>query len=336
MINNLTIVVAARNAPLNNILIAVTDSVFPSLDPAIEILSEIDASVELAKDSSREAILEVAREAQGLMVTFAQIDRSIIEELSECRVIGRFGIGVDNIDIDAATSAGIQVCYVPDYCLDEVSDHAMALLLSLARKVTYGNSLVQSGRWEGKAVAPLWRLRGRTLGLVGLGKISQALVPKALAMGFKIIAHDPYIDSGVAASLGVELVEFAALLEQSDCVSIHAPLTAETENLFDRNAFEKMRPGALLINTARGPLVNEQALAEALDDGRIAGAALDVLPSEPPPSDCPLLNRDNVILTPHTAYYSEDALLDLQTKAASDVASVLCGRTPKYPFNRIA
>jgi len=321
---------------VKNTLIAVADSVFPSLEPAIEILSDIDATVELARDSSRDAILEIARNAQGLMVTFARIDRSIIDELSECRVIGRFGIGVDNIDIDAATAASIQVCYVPDYCLDEVSDHAMALIMSLARKITFSNALVQSGRWEGKAVAPLWRLRGRTLGLVGLGKIPQTLVPKALAMGFRVIAHDPYIESGVAATLGVELVGFDALLEHSDSISIHAPLTPETENLFDRNAFEKMRPDALLINTARGPLVNEQDLAEALDNGRIAGAALDVLPTEPPASDCPLLNRDNVILTPHTVYYSEDALLDLQTKAASDVASVLCGRTPKYPFNTIA
>jgi D-3-phosphoglycerate dehydrogenase len=316
-------------------LIAVADSVFPSLDPAKKIFSKLDATVVLAENSTADAIIKVARDADALMVTFAQINSEVIAGLNNCRAIGRFGIGVDNIDIDAATKAGIQVCYVPDYCLDEVSDHALALLMSLARKITYSNSLVQAGRWEGKAVAPLWRLRGRTLGLVGLGRIPQALAPKAQALGMDIIAHDPYVSAEVAAALNIELVSFDDLLQRSDCISLHAPLTEETENLFSVSAFEKTKPEAFLINTARGPMVDEQALADALDAGRLAGAALDVLPNEPPASDCPLLNRDNVILTPHTAYYSEDALLDLQTKAAMDVASVLTGEAPVYPFNQL-
>jgi D-3-phosphoglycerate dehydrogenase len=317
-------------------LIAIADSVFPSLDSAKEIFSKLDATVVLAENSTSAAIIEVARDADALMVTFAQINSEVIACLNKCRAIGRFGIGVDNIDIDAATKAGIQVCYVPDYCLDEVSDHAIALLMSLARKITYSNSLVQAGRWEGKAIAPLWRIRGRTLGLVGLGKIPQTLAPKAQALGLSIIAHDPYVSAEVAAALKIELVTFDDLLERSDYISLHAPLTEETENLFSVSAFEKTKPEALLINTARGPMVDEQALADALDAGRLAGAALDVLPNEPPAADCPLLNRENVILTPHTAFYSEDSLLDLQTKAAMDVASVLTGEAPVYPFNQLA
>ncbi len=317
-------------------LIAIADSVFPSLDSAKEIFSKLDATVVLAENSTSAAIIEVARDADALMVTFAQINSEVIASLNKCRAIGRFGIGVDNIDIDAATKAGIQVCYVPDYCLDEVSDHAIALLMSLARKITYSNSLVQAGRWEGKAIAPLWRIRGRTLGLVGLGKIPQTLAPKAQALGLSIIAHDPYVSAEVAAALKIELVTFDDLLERSDYISLHAPLTEETENLFSVSAFEKTKPEALLINTARGPMVDEQALADALDAGRLAGAALDVLPNEPPAADCPLLNRENVILTPHTAFYSEDSLLDLQTKAAMDVASVLTGEAPVYPFNQLA
>ena len=172
---------------MTNPIIAVADSVFPSLDPAMEILSKLNAEVTLAKNSTPEAIIEVAHDADALMVTFAQISGEVIAGLKNCRVIGRFGIGVDNIGVDAATKAGIQVCYVPDYCLDEVSDHALALLMSLARKITYSNALVQKGRWEGKAVAPLWRLRGRTLGLVGLGKIPQTLVPKAQALGLSVV-----------------------------------------------------------------------------------------------------------------------------------------------------
>lgn len=321
---------------MSKTLIAVADSVFTSLDPAKRVLADLGATVELAKAPTADAILDIAREADGLMVTFASIDKDLIKELRRCRVIGRFGIGVDNIDMDAATAAGIQVCYVPDYCLDEVSDHAMTLLLSLARKIVYCDGLVRNGRWEGKAAAPIRRLRGSTIGLVGLGKIPQALVPKAQAFGLRVIAYDPFIAADAAAALEVELVDFDGLLARSNYISIHAPLTDDTRHLFNADAFKQMRSDALLINTARGPLVDEQALAEALDQGQIGGAALDVLAVEPPATDCPLLHRDNVIVTPHIAYYSEEAMDDLQTKAARDVASVLSGKAPKYPVNKLA
>ena len=316
-------------------LIAVTDSVFANLEPTEKVLASLDATVQLAKEPTPEAILEIAREADGLMVTYAKISTDIIQGMERCRVIGRYGIGVDNIDLDAATAAGIQVCYVPDYCLDEVSDHAMTLLVSLARKIVYSNTLVQAGRWEAKAIAPVFRLRGRTLGLVGLGQIPQTMVPKGKAFGLNVIAYDPFVPVDVADSLAVELVDFNTLLERSDYVSIHAPLTPETEKLFNKDAFQRMKPDALLINTARGPLVDDQALAEALDAGQLGGAALDVLPVEPIPTDSPLLNRDNVILTPHTAFYSVDALVDLQTKAAKDVVSVINGQAPLYPVNKL-
>ncbi len=314
-------------------LIAVADSVFPSLEPARQALAKLDAELRLADEPTPEAILDVARRADGLLVTFAKITGDIIEQLERCRVIARFGIGVDNVDIETATRLGIVVTYVPDYCLDEVSDHALALLLALARKVTYANQLAQAGRWEMRAVAPLRRLRGRTLGLVGFGKIPRILAPKAQAFGLKVITFDPYISDEDAASLGVECVDFEQLLQTADYVSIHAPLTPETEYLFKAETFQQMKSDSLLVNTARGPLVDVQDLAAALDEGQLAGAALDVMPEEPPPSDSPLLGRDNVILTPHTAFYSEEALLDLQTKAAQDVARVLSGERPKYPIN---
>ncbi|MGE4657519.1 MAG: C-terminal binding protein [Gammaproteobacteria bacterium] len=317
-------------------LIAVADSVFPNLEPTERVFSKWDATVRLAKEPTLEGILEVARKADGLMVTFAQLTAELIQGLDRCRAIGRFGIGVDNIDLDAATKAGIQVCFVPDYCLDEVSDHAMALLTALARKITYSNALVQENRWEGKAVAPIYRLRGRTIGLVGLGKIPQTLVPKAQAFGLNVMAYDPFVSNDVASALNVKIVDFEVLLENADYVSIHAPLTPDTLGMFNADAFKRMKPGALLVNTARGPLVDEGALAAALDEGQLGGAALDVLTDEPPPAGFQLLNRDNVILTPHMAYYSEDALLDLQTKAAEDVASVLSGEEPRYPVNKLA
>jgi D-3-phosphoglycerate dehydrogenase len=319
---------------LRKILIAVADSPFVNLQPTEKVLASLDADIQIAKQTTPEAILEVAREADGLMVTFANISKEIIQGLERCKVIGRYGIGVDNIDLDAATEAGIQVCYVPDYCQDEVSDHAMTLLVSLARKITYSNSLVQQGRWDAKAVAPIYRLRGRTLGLVGLGQIPQSVVPKAQAFGLNVIASDPFVPEEVAKNFDVELVDFDSLLERSDYISVHAPLTDKTHHLFSKDAFQKMKSEALLINTARGPLVDDQALADALDDGQIGGAALDVLPIEPP-VDSPLLNRDNVIITPHTAFYSVEALVDLQTKAAEDVVSVLNGQTPRYPVNKL-
>ncbi len=313
--------------------VAVTDSVFPNLEPAAEALSDLDVEIKLAAEPTEEAILDVARDADGLLVTYAKITSAIISNLNNCRAIGRFGIGVDNIDIDAATEAGIVVTYVPDYCVDEVSDHAMALLVSLARKIPFSNTLVQNGRWEMPAVVPMNRLRGRKLGLAGFGKIPQAIVPKARAFGLDIMIFDPYVSDQVVADLGVTNVDFDTLLSQSDYISIHAPLTPETENLFNAEAFRKMKNSAMIINTARGPLVSDADLAEALDKGEIAGAGLDVVPVEPLPKDSPLLGRDNVILTPHTGFYSVEALVDLQSKAARDVGSVLKGERPVYPIN---
>lgn len=315
--------------------VALTDTVFPSLDPARKILGTLGATLQVAKAPTKDGILEAARGADAVMVTYAKLDAGIIAGLDRCKAIGRFGIGVDNIDLAAATKAGIQVVFCPDYCLDEVSDHALALLLALARKISFGNALVQSGRWEVKAMAPMRRLRGRTLGLAGFGKIPQRLAPKAQAFGLGVIAYDPYAPQEVFDRLGVGRVDFGELLERSDFVSVHAPLTAETRHLFNATAFSRMKPEALIVNTARGPLIDEAALLAALDAGKISGAALDVTESEPLASDSPLLGRDNLVLTPHAAFYSEDALVELQIKVAADVARVLRGETPHYPANRL-
>jgi len=314
-------------------LIAVADSPFPNLDPAKAVLAEIDADVVMAEDAGVESILKVAAQADGLMVTYGQITADVIAGLENCKVIGRFGLGVDNIDIDAATKAGIAVVYVPDYCIDEVSDHAMAMLLDLARKISFSNQLVQAGRWEMPAVAPLSRLRGRTLGLAGFGQIPRAVAPKAQAFGLKVAAFDPFVDAGVAAALDVELVDFETLLASSDYVSIHVPMMPETKDMFGADAFKQMKSDALLINTARGPLVDTDALAAALDAGEIAGAALDVVPVEPLAADSALLGRDNLILSPHTGFYSVEALDELQEKNARGVVDVLTGKRPVYPIN---
>jgi D-3-phosphoglycerate dehydrogenase len=312
-------------------LIAVTDSPFPSLAPAEAALARVDPELRLAASASPGDILAVARDADAVLVTYAKLPRELLRQLTRCKVIGRFGLGVDNIDIPAAAERGIAITYVPDYCMQEVSDHAMALLLALARKVPFSNKLVQAGRWEMPAVVPIHRLAGRVLGLVGFGNIPRALAPKAKAFGLRVLAYDPIVPQSSLASAGVAGVDFDLLLQSSDFVSIHAPLVPATRGLFNAEVFRKMKKGAMLINTARGPLVDEDALIAALDSGQLSGAALDVVAVEPPPRDSRLIGRDNVILTPHTAFYSVEALNELQTKCATDVAHVLCGEPPIYP-----
>jgi len=312
-------------------LIAVTDSPFPSLDPAKAALARIDPELRMASSASAEDILAVARDADAVLVTYAKLPGELLRQLKRCKAIGRFGLGVDNIDLPAAAALGITVTYVPDYCMQEVSDHAMALILALARKVTLSNKLVQSGRWEVPPIVPIHRLAGRVLGLIGFGNIPRTLAPKAKAFGLRVIAHDPYAAPGVLAAAGVEGVSLERLLELSDFVSIHAPLMPATRGMLNADVFRRMKRGALLINTARGPLVDEAALIAALDAGHLGGAALDVVVSEPLAKDSKLLGRDNVILTPHTAFYSVEALEELQTKCAADVARVLSGEPPVYP-----
>ena len=314
-------------------LIAITDSPFPSLDPAKKALARLDPEYRMANSASADDILAVARDADAILVTYAKLPGELLRQLKNCKAIGRFGLGVDNIDLPAAKELGIAVNYVPDYCLREVSDHAMALLLALTRKVPFSNKLVQSGRWEVPPIVPLRRLEGQTLGLVGFGNIPRALAPKAKAFGFKVLTHDPYVKTAALAAAGVEGVSFDELLARSDFVSVHAPLLPSTRGLMNAAVFAKMKKGAYLINTARGPLVDEPALIAALDSGQLGGAGLDVVTTEPLGKDSPLLGRDNVILTPHTAFYSVEALEELQTKCASDVARVLSGEKAVYPIS---
>ena len=314
-------------------LIAITDSPFPSLEPAKKALRRLDPEYRMAKSAAAGDILAVARDADAVLVTYARLPGDLLRQLKSCKAIGRFGLGVDNIDLAAAKELGIAVNYVPDYCLREVSDHTLALLLALARKVVFSNALVQSGRWEVPPIVPLRRLEGQVLGLIGFGHIPRALAPKAKAFGLEVITHDPYVAPAVLAAAGVDGVSFDDLLARSDFISVHAPLLPATRGLIDTAAFAKMKDGAFLINTARGPLVDETALIAALDAKKLGGAALDVVTAEPLAKDSPLLHRDNVILTPHTAFYSVEALEELQIKCASDVARVLSGEKAIYPIS---
>jgi D-3-phosphoglycerate dehydrogenase len=313
-------------------LVAVADSVFPNLDPATQVLSQIGAELKLASDSSPESVMKVAADADAVLVTYAKINADMIRQMKKVRIISRFGIGVDNVDLDAATQQGIVVTKVPDYCIDEVSDHAMALLLTAVRKIPLANDQVHAGTWKMPNVVPIHRLRGSVLGLVGFGRIPQLVAPKAKAFGMHVVAVDPYVPPDGFSKLGVERVEFAELLKMSDYVSIHSPLTPETKGLFNADVFRQMKKGSYIVNTARGPIIDEAALAAAIDSGQIAGAALDVMTNEPP-TGSPLIGKRNVIITPHTSFYSEESLVDLQTKASQEVANVLTDKPPLNPVN---
>jgi len=240
---------------------------------------------------------------------------------------------VDNVDLAAASKAGILVTNVPDYCVGEVSDHALALLLALARQVVVADMAVKSGAWNVKAHAEVRRLCGQTLGLLGFGKIARALASKVQALGMKVLAYDPYLKPELIASQGAEAVNLDRLIAEADALSIHVPLSPETRNLIGERELALMKPTALLINTSRGGIVDEQALAAALAAGRLGGAGLDVTSVEPPPPDHPLRRAPHVILTPHLAFYSRESVIELQTKAADEVARALKGEPPRSPVN---
>jgi len=305
--------------------IVITDCDHPSVEIEKEILSEIDPEFILAQCKTEDEVIEVAKDADGIINQYAPITRRVIESLKRCKVIARYGVGVDNIDVEAATEHKIIVANVPDYCIDEVSTHTLALILACARGIILLDSKIKEKKWDFTLAKPLFRTQGKILGLFGLGNIARAVAKKASGFGFKIIAYDPYVSK---VNDGIELVEFSKLLPDSDFVSIHVPLTDETRHSFGENELKAMKKTAYLINTARGPIVDEKDLYKALKNRWIAGAALDVMEKEPPDWENSLLKLDNLIITPHISFYSEESYVELKTKAAKAVLSVLKGELP--------
>ncbi|HEV8343475.1 MAG TPA: C-terminal binding protein [Candidatus Binatia bacterium] len=315
-------------------VVAVTDYVFPSLEPEQGVLAPLGVDLRSAQCKSEEEIIELTQGADGVLNCYAKMTTRVIENLSRCKIIARYGIGVDNVDLLAATRAGILVTNVPDYCIDEVSDHALALLLTLARHIVAADRAVKAGAWDVVAHAEIHRLRGQTLGLLGFGKIARAVASKVQPLGMKVLAYDPYIEPALIVPHGAEAVNLERILAEADVISIHVPLSPETRNLIGESELARMKPTAFVINTSRGGIVDEQALAKALTAKRLGGAALDVLSVEPPPSDHPLRQAPNVILTPHLGFYSRESVVELQTKAAEEVARALKGEPPRSPINR--
>jgi len=306
--------------------IVITDCDHPSVEIERKILSGINLEFILSHCNTEDEVIEIAQDADGIINQYVPITRRVIESLKKCKVIARYGVGVDNVDIEAASEHKIIVANVPDYCVDEVSTHAMALILACARGITLLDRKRREKKWDFTLAKPLFRTKGKNLGLFGLGRIARMVAQKASGFGFKIIAYDPYVPK---VDEDIKLVEFSQLLTDSDFISIHVPLTDKTRHSFRGDELKIMKKTAYLINTARGSIIDEEALYKALENKWIAGAALDVMEKEPPDWENSLLKLDNLIITPHISFYSEESYIELKTKVAESVLSVLKGELPR-------
>jgi D-3-phosphoglycerate dehydrogenase len=313
--------------------VLITDHTWPDVQVETTLLEAAGLQVVDAPSPDEATLSSLATDAVAIMTCFAQVTPIVIASARDLRVVARFGVGVDNIAVETATARAIPVTYVPDYCVAEVAEHALALLLAQARGVVpYHASVVRRG-WDLGVAAPLRRIEGQTLGLIGCGRIGGRLAAKAVGLGLRVLAYDPGLAAIPRGVVGVSLDE---LLEQSDFVSLHMPLTSETRGLIGESVLRRMKPTAYLINTARGGLVDTAVLARALRERWIAGAGLDVLPREPIAADDALLDLDNVVLTPHVAFYSEESLADLRRRTAQSVVDVLANRAPEHLANQDA
>ncbi len=298
-------------------------------------LEKVNAEVILVRCKTEDEVIEAARDADVIMCVRVPITRRVVESLQNCKVIIRYGVGVDNIDVEAATDHNIIVVNVPDYCFEEVSNQAVALLLACARKLVILNNSMKQGNRK-FTLAPMGSIYGQTLGLVGCGHIGRLTAKKAGCFGLRRLGFDPYLDEAIARKYEITLVGLTKLLKESDYISIHAPLIKETRHMISENELRLMKSSAYLINTARGPVVDEAALIKALREGWIAGAGLDVFDKEPKNMDLdhPLLKMDNVVVSPHCAAYSDASFERLRISVGQEIARVLTGRWPKNVVNK--
>ena len=319
--------------------VVITDYDFGDVRVEREILEAVGAEVIALQAKTEADLFEAAPDCAAMINQYARIGRDTISRMQKCEVIARYGVGVDIVDVDAATDRKIPVTNVQDYCTEEVADHAISLWLALARKLLDYNRATHDGIWKWQSGQPVFRLRERTMGVVSFGKIGQAIASRAQAFGVKVIAYDPFLPADVAASLGAELVSKADLLARSDYILMQAPMTPDTRHFLSDAEFASMKPGAILVNTGRGPTVDNAALYRALTEGHLAAAGLDDPEEEPAkranwtPADNPIFTLPNVLITPHAAYYSEESIRAARVVAATQVAKVLTGQIPDYQVN---
>lgn len=320
-------------------IVVITDHDFGNVDIERGILEAVGAEVVALQSKREEDLFDAAKDCAAMMNQYARIGKTTIGHMQHCEVIARYGVGVDIVDVDAATQKGILVTNVLDYCTEEVADHAISMWLTLARKLPEYDRATHKGIWKWQSGQPVHRLRGRTMGVVSFGKIGQAIAERARAFGVNVVAFDPFLPAEVAARHGVELVSKADLLARSDYVLMQAPMTPETKHFLSDAEFAAMKPGAIVVNTGRGPTIDNKALYRALTDGHIGAAGLDDPEEEPAkraawsPDDNPIFTLPNVLVTPHAAYYSEESIRAARVIAATQVAKVLTGQPPDFPVN---
>lgn len=310
--------------------VLMTDRAWPDCDIEREILQRADAELLEASAQDEATLSRLAADVDAIATNWARVTDGVIRSSPRCRIIARFGIGIDNIAVATATEQGIPVANCPDYCVSEVSDHALGLLLACARRIGFFHLRTKRGEYDLGAATTMRRLSEQTVGLVGLGHIARELVPKLRALGLTVIAHTP---SGADRGTGCRMVSMSELLEQSDFVSLHAPHSGETHHLIDAQALKQMKPTAYLINTSRGGLVDTKALWDAIRENRLAGAALDVFEPEPPDLSEPLYRDERVIVTPHAAFVSAESLAQMRTQAMNQVVQGLQGEVPNNVIN---
>ncbi|ANU14556.1 C-terminal binding protein [Planococcus halocryophilus] len=312
--------------------VLLTDYEFENLKYEEEVFAKSGLDIEFIKAQCKteEEVIKAAEYADAILNQYAPLSRRVIESLRNTKIISRYGVGVNTIDVEAAKEKGIIITNVPDYGMEEVSNHALALLLSWARKVTLLNNEVKKGNWDFKVSVPIHRFDKQTVGVLGFGRIPRKFIEKVKPLGFKLAAYDPFVSAEDMKAAGVQKMELDKIIREADYLSVHVPLIKDTFHLLNGERFSQMKKTAVIINTARGPIIDEKALVEALEKGVIAGAALDVTEDEPIEKDSPLLNMSNVIITPHSAWYSEEAMVELRQKAANNIVQVLSGDVSPY------
>ena len=320
---------------MSRFTVVIADNRYTSYQEEKAVLSEVDAEVRPFSSSDPREARAAFADADAILVNLFPMTAEVIDALpKKCRIISRYGVGYDNVAVDAATRRGIWVAFVPDYCFEEVADHALALLLCCIRKVGYKDRMIRQGKWNLHKDQPCYRVAGRTLGILGYGNVAHTLLRKVSGFGFgRILMCDPYVRASTIKSAGAVPVDLAQLVSESDYITVHVPLTAETRHIIGRAELARVKPGAILINTARGPVLDQEALAEALESGTLGGAGLDVFETEPLPADSRLRKLDSVVFTDHAGWYSEESVVELKTKAARNAAAVLGGGVPPYPVN---
>lgn len=320
---------------MNKISIVILDSIFSSYEEEKNVLRQLDCTLRILNPPNENGIIQATKTADAVMVNQHKISDVIIRNMQKCSIISRYGIGYDNVDIDAATASGIWVANVPDYCVAEASEHALALLMVCIRKIFNSDNIVRKHKWDIQLIRPIYNTKSKTLGIIGYGRIGQAF--HRLIKGFdfkKILICDPYQDQQKIKANGAYPVELYHLLEESDYISLHIPLNKETRHLISYKQITIMKKGVILINTSRGAVVDEEAILTGLKQGKIAGIGMDVFETEPLPADSELKKMENVVLTGHIAYYSEESLQELKTKTAINIVEFFKFSQPRYPINK--